>query len=63
MNGMLLNLIEIWLFSTAFVDYIFIEFFVAYASFMNIIKEKIYTNKFFIKGKINSIYEDLLMNF
>jgi len=52
--------------STVFVDYILMESFVAYASFINFVKEKIYMNKFVIKfslDKINSTYENLLKNF
>jgi len=66
MNGILLNLIEIWFFSTVLVNYILMKFFVAYASFMNIVKEKIYMNKFVIKfllDKISLIYKNLLKNF
>jgi len=65
MNGMLLNLIKIWLLSTVFVDYILMECFVAYASIVNI-KEKIYMNEFVIKFllvKLNLTYEDILKNF
>jgi len=66
MNSMLLNFMEIWLFSTVFVDYILMESFVAYASFINLVKEKIHMNKFVIKfslDKINSTYENLFKNF
>jgi len=42
------------------------EFFVAYASIINIMKEKMYMNEFvrkFLLDKFNLTYEDILKNF